>query len=171
MNWMQSLLVLIHLLGLALALGAASVKVALLLRCRSDRSFIDTYLKVVRPITRLLIAGLIMLTLTGVGWLLLGYPLTWLLWVKLALVATVWVLGPIIDNVAEPRFRRFAPGAGAAFSGEFVRRKGPTWRSKRRRQRSSTLSLESGYSDRRCATRGGGKLSKAAQQGDEADEA
>jgi len=120
-NWMQPLLLFIHLLGLALALGAASVKVALLLRCRSDRSFIDTYLRVVRPITRLLIAGLILLTLTGVAWLVLGYPLTGMLWVKLALVATVWVFGPIIDNVAEPRLRRLAPGAGAAVSGEFVR--------------------------------------------------
>jgi hypothetical protein len=120
-NWMQPFLVLLHLLGLALALGAASVKVVLLLRCRRDRSFIDAYLKVVRPITRLLIAGLVLLTLTGVGWLLLGYPLTWLLWVKLALVATIWVLGPIVDKVAEPRFRRFAPAAGAPVSAEFVR--------------------------------------------------
>ena len=121
MNWVLPYLVLIHLLGLALALGAASVKVALLLRCKVDRSFIDTYLKVVRPITRQLIACLVLLTLTGVGWLLLGYPLTRLLWVKLALVATIWVLGPIIDNVAEPRFRRFAPVAGASPSAEFVR--------------------------------------------------
>lgn len=121
MNSVLQCLVLIHLLGLAWALGAASVKVALLLRCRFDRSFIETYLKVIKPITRLLVAGLILLTVTGVGWLLLGYPLTRLLWVKLVLVAVTWVLGPIIDNVAEPRFRRFAPSAGTAPSAEFAR--------------------------------------------------
>ena len=118
---LSSLLTLLHLVGLALAVGAATVKVVLLLKSRADHAFVPIYLKVARPITRLIIGGLVLLTLSGVGWLLLGYPFTTLLIVKLIMVATVWVLGPVIDNVAEPRFKKLAPAPGEPASVDFVR--------------------------------------------------
>lgn len=121
MSWMQPFLMLMHLIGLAWAIGAASVKLALLIRCRRDRSFIQVYLTVVGSVTRQLVAGLILLTLSGIAWLFAGLPLTWILIVKLVLVAAVWVMGPVIDKVAEPRFRRLAPTAGHTVSPEFVR--------------------------------------------------
>jgi len=117
---MASLLTVTHLLGLALAVGAATVKVALLLRCRRDSAFLPVYLAVVRIITRFIILGMILLTLSGVGWLLIGYGFTPLLIVKLVLVGAVWVLGPVIDNVAEPAFRTLAPAAGQAASAAFL---------------------------------------------------
>jgi hypothetical protein len=67
------------------------------------------------------VTGLVLLTVSGVGWLLLGYPFTPLLVVKLVLVGAIWVLGPIIDNVAEPRFQNLAPGAGESPSAGFIR--------------------------------------------------
>jgi len=115
-----SLLSLVHLIGLAWAMGAATVKLALLLRCNADSAFIPTYLMVARQITRQLILGLILLTLSGIGWLLLGYGITPLLIVKLILVGAIWVLGPVIDNVVEPKFRKLAPAAGGPASGEFL---------------------------------------------------
>lgn len=115
-----TLLLLLHLVGLALALGAASVKTVLLLRCRKDHGFVPTYLAVARPITRLIITGLIALTLSGIGWLVLGYPFTAVLVAKLILVAVVWVLGPFIDNVVEPRFATLAPPFGELPSPAFV---------------------------------------------------
>jgi len=117
---MWTILLLAHLFGLALALGAASVKLALLLRCRADPGFVPTYLGVYRAITRFIILGLAVLTLSGVGWLLLGYPLTTVLVVKLVLVGALWVLGPVIDKVAEPRFVALVPAAGEAPSPEFL---------------------------------------------------
>lgn len=110
-----------HFIGLALGIGGGTVKLALLLRCRSDRALLPAYFAVVRPITRLIILGMVLVTLSGIGWLLLGYPFSALLVVKLVLVAGVWVLGPVIDNVAEPRFRTLAPASGAAPSPEFLR--------------------------------------------------
>jgi len=118
---LSSLLTLVHLIGLALAVGAATVKVALLLKSKADHAFVPVYLKVARPITRLIVAGLVLLTLSGIGWLLLGYPFTTLLIVKLIMVGTVWVLGPIIDNVAEPKFKKLTPPPGEPVSPEFVR--------------------------------------------------
>lgn len=110
-----------HLVGLALGVGAATVKLVLLLRCRTDAAFVTVYIQVARPITRHIILGMVLLTLSGIGWLLLGYPFTSLLIVKLVLVATIWALGPVIDNVVEPRFRKLAPQPGEAVSPAFTR--------------------------------------------------
>jgi len=115
-----SWLTLAHLIGLALAVGSATAKLVLLLRCRTDPGFVPTYLGIVRPVTRLIIVGLALLTLSGIGWLLAGYRLTPLLVAKLVMVGAVWVLGPIIDNVAEPAFRKLAPSPGVETSPAFL---------------------------------------------------
>jgi hypothetical protein len=105
---MWSYLTLAHLIGLAFGVGAATVKLILLFKCRSDRSFIPVYIKVVKPITKFIIAGMILLTLSGIGWLLYDYPLTEELIVKLIFVAALWITGPYIDKVAEPKFIKLA---------------------------------------------------------------
>lgn len=52
-----------------------------------------------------------------------SYPtgITMRLVLKLVLVGAIWVLGPIIDNVVELKFRKPAPAAGEAASPEFIR--------------------------------------------------
>ena len=117
----DTLLMITHLLGLALGVGSASVKLVLLVRCTSDRAFIPVYLEVIKTITRLIVTGLILLTLSGIGWLLLGYGFTFLLILKLIIVGLIWILGPLIDNVFEPRFRKLAPLANDAATPEFLR--------------------------------------------------
>ena len=117
---LPSLLSLAHLIGLALAVGSATAKLTLLLKCRTDQAFLPAYVAATKPLTRLIVLGLALLTLSGVGWLVLGYPFTTLLVVKLTLVGAIWVLGPLIDNVVEPKFRQLAPGPGEAASPAFV---------------------------------------------------
>ena len=116
-----SLLSIAHLLGLALAVGAATVKFTLLLKCSSNIAFAQHYMEVARPVTRLIILGLVLLTLSGISWIALGFSLTPLLSVKVFFVAVVWVLGPIIDNVVEPKFRRLLPAPGEAPTPAFSR--------------------------------------------------
>ena len=115
-----SLLSLAHLLGLALGVGCATAKLRLLFKCKADPAFVPAYIAAARPLTQLLLSGFILLTLSGVGWLLLGYQFTPLLVVKLAMVAAIWVLGPIIDNVIEPEFRKLAPRVGEPASPAFI---------------------------------------------------
>lgn len=105
-----------HLLGLALGVGAATVKLVLLFKCRLDRTLVPVYLRFAKLITGQIIVGMVLLTLSGIGWLMLGYPLTSLLVAKIVLVAAVWLLGPFIDNVVEPRLQRLAlqPGEPAS---------------------------------------------------------
>lgn len=118
---LSSLLMLAHLVGLALGVGAATAKLVLLLRCRADTAFVPVYARVARYLTRQIILGMILLTLSGIGWVLLGYPLMPRLIVKLVLVAAIWAMGPIIDNVAEPRFQKLAPASGEPVSPAFAR--------------------------------------------------
>jgi hypothetical protein len=120
---LSTFLTLIHLFGLALGVGAATVKVYLLSRCVADSRFVALYLQIVKPITRIIVLGLILLTLSGLGWLFVvgGYAFTPRLIFKLALVAAVWIVGPIIDNFAEPRYRRLAPVVSEPVSAEFLR--------------------------------------------------
>jgi hypothetical protein len=115
------LLTLVHLIGIALAVGAATLKLVLLLKCRADQAFARAFAQATRLITRQIIVGLILVTLSGVGWLLMGYPFTPRLVVKLVLVVAIWVIGPLIDNVVEPRFLKLAPAPGEPISPAFTR--------------------------------------------------
>lgn len=117
---LASLLSFTHLVGLALGVGSATVKLTLLLKSKRDPAFLPVFIAADKSITRLIIIGLVLLTLSGIGWLLVGYSFTSLLVVKLVLVGVIWVLGPVIDNVIRPRFQKLAPGAGESASPAFV---------------------------------------------------
>jgi hypothetical protein len=121
---LMSLLSLVHLLGFALGVGAATAKLALLLRCRAAPNLIPAFLFASRTLTRLIITGLALLAASGITWLLLGVQLTPRLAVKLGMVAALFVIGPVIDKVVEPAFRKHAPGHGETPSPEFLRSQG-----------------------------------------------
>jgi hypothetical protein len=90
-----------HLVGLALGVGAATVKLFLLLKCRKEPTFLRVYLQVARTITRQIIAGMTLLTLSGIGFLMVGFPFTSRLAVKVVVVAALWALGPIVPSPIE----------------------------------------------------------------------
>lgn len=117
----HSALLLVHLLGMALGTGAATAKLVLLVRARSDRTLLPVFLAVARPVTRLIILGMVLVTASGAGWMIRGYPLSPFLTLKLVLVGALWALGPIIDNVVEPRFRALVPPPGGEGSVAFER--------------------------------------------------
>lgn len=118
---MDRTIMVVHLVGLGLSLGAAAVKVSLLLGCRDDADRTAAYLRVAPAVTRLLVTGLVLLTASGIGWLARGRPFTPWLIAKLGLVVVLWVLGPIIDRRAEPDFVRLAPSVGRVASPELAR--------------------------------------------------
>ena len=118
---LPTVLTVVHLLGVALGLGSATAKLRLLLRCRADPAFAAVFLEVTKPLTRQIVLGLVLLVVSGIGWILIGYPFTPLLITKLVLVGAMFVMGPIIDNVVEPKFKALAPATGEAPSPEFMR--------------------------------------------------
>lgn len=117
---LPSFLTFFHLIGLVLGVGAATVKLVLLFKCKSEPALVPSYLKIFKPITQLIITGLILLTLSGIGWLLYGYPFSSELIIKLILVLAIWIIGPVIDNVFEPKFIKLAPAIDQEVSVEFL---------------------------------------------------
>ena len=104
---LSKLLMIVHVIGLVLAAGSATIKLLLLFKCNADYRFFPVYFKVAPMITRLIISGMILLTLSGIAWIIIGYSLEPLLIFKIVLVGFIWILGPIIDNVAEPKLKKF----------------------------------------------------------------
>ena len=96
-----SFLTFTHLIGLVLGVGSATVKLVLLYKSKRDPEFVAVFLRIARPVTHMIIAGLILLTLSGIGWLILGYGFSAQLIAKIILVVVIWALGPVIDNVIE----------------------------------------------------------------------
>ena len=111
MDSFQQFIPVFHFIGLSLALGCGTAKLVILGTSGTDQAAVSAFLAVSRPLTRLIIAGMILTAVTGVIWLVEGYPFTTMLIVKLVLLGIVLVLGPVIDNVVEPAFRRHAPAA------------------------------------------------------------
>jgi len=122
MSSLSPLLSLLHLLGLVLGVGAGTVKMILLLKARADHGFLPVYVQASKPITRVIVFGLLVLTLSGLGHLFVGggYPFTPGLIVKLFAVVALWGIGPVIDKVVEPKFQRLVPAPGQPPSPEFV---------------------------------------------------
>jgi hypothetical protein len=105
---LSEILMIVHVIGLVLAVGSATIKLLLLFKCNADFKFFPVFFRVAPLITRLIIAGMILLTLSGIAWIIIGYSLEPLLIFKIVLVAFIWILGPVIDNVAEPKLKKSA---------------------------------------------------------------
>ncbi len=121
MSTVPMVLMAIHLLGLSLGVGSATVKLVLLFKSKANTEFLPVYFMVAKSITRLIIMGMILLTLSGIGFLFVGYSFTTLFIIKLVLVGLMWVIGPVIDNVVEPKFEKLIPSQGETPTPEFVR--------------------------------------------------
>jgi hypothetical protein len=118
---LSGVLTLVHLIGFALGLGGVTVKLYLLLQSVSDFKLISSYLRVARTITRLIVLGIILLTVSGLASVLLvgARPFTALFIIKLLGVGAILIVGPLIDNVAEPKVRILAPQGDEAPSAQF----------------------------------------------------
>ena len=115
----SKILMIIHIIGLIFAAGSATIKLILLFKCRSDPEFYATYFQVALPVTRVLVFGMILLTVSGIAWMIIGYTFDPLLIFKMALVGIMWILGPVINNVAEPKFRNMVSQPEQFMSAKF----------------------------------------------------
>ena len=111
----------LHLLGLTFGVGGLTVKLRLLVKCNSDLDFVPVFFEVVKPITMIIILGQVLLTITGIGWMFLGYTFTPLIIVKIVLLGLLWVLEPVIDIVFQPKVEKFVHSAGCIASLSFIR--------------------------------------------------
>ncbi|MBW6495563.1 MAG: hypothetical protein K0B16_13590 [Burkholderiaceae bacterium] len=114
-------LTLVHLIGFALGVGGATLKLYMLLQSASDLSLISSYFRTARTITRLIVLGIILLTVSGLAMVVLvgARPFTALFIIKLLGVGAILIIWPLIDNVTEPRARILAPQGAEAPNAQF----------------------------------------------------
>ena len=60
----------VHIIGLVIGVGAATVKLVLLIKSKYDYTIVPFYLKVSKPITQLIIFGMVLLTISGIGFII-----------------------------------------------------------------------------------------------------
>lgn len=121
---LNATLTIAHLIGVALGIGAGTVKFILLVQARRDTTRISTYLAVAPAITKVILIGMGLLIISGLAWLVTGYPLSGWLIAKLVMVAAIIAMGATLDKVVEPKFRGLAPLAGVAATPAFARAHG-----------------------------------------------
>lgn len=114
-----SIVSLIHDFGLAFGVGGVTVNLALMMKSRSDREFAPIFMKASEPIARLVFLGLSLLTLSGIGFFVLGYPEEQMLLVKHILVAVLWVIGSLMMFSYQPKLAKLAPKPGQPPTPEF----------------------------------------------------
>jgi Na+-transporting methylmalonyl-CoA/oxaloacetate decarboxylase gamma subunit len=111
----------VHVIALSLAAGTAFVKLLLVFRCKKDYTFYIVYFKLAPLLSKLIITGMILLTLSGIAFIITGYSVAFLLILKIIIVAGIWIIGPIIDSRAEPKVKKLYPSPGAQPSAAFTR--------------------------------------------------
>ncbi|MHA2301641.1 MAG: hypothetical protein ACXACD_11870 [Candidatus Thorarchaeota archaeon] len=82
---------------------------ALMLKSRSDKEFGPIFMKASEPIAKIISLGLILVTLSGVGFYAIGYPETQLLLIKHVLVVALWINGFIMMFYLQPKLKGLAP--------------------------------------------------------------
>jgi hypothetical protein len=118
-NTSKSLFIFIHIVGLAFGLGGVTVNFALMIKARFDKELASIMSKVSKTIGPLIFLGLVLLTISGIGFVRLGYPLTRTLIVKLHLVAVLWMEGLLISYISL-KLGRLAPKLGEPPSLKFL---------------------------------------------------
>ena len=117
---LSEILYIVHVIALSLAAGTAVVKLLLVVKCKKDYTFYTVYFGLAPLLSKLIISGMVLLTLSGITWIIIGYSMEWLLILKIIIVAGIWIIGPVIDNRAEPRVKKLLPPPGAEPSAEFI---------------------------------------------------
>jgi hypothetical protein len=92
----RTLFIFFHTIGLAFGLGGVTASFVLMIKSRFDRELASTIINVSKTIAPLIFLGLVLLTISGIGFMRLGYPLTRTLAIKHALVVALWIVGPIM---------------------------------------------------------------------------
>jgi hypothetical protein len=95
-NNLRTLFIFFHTVGLAVGLGGVTVNVTLMIKSRFDKELASNMAKILKTIGLLIFLGLVFLTISGIGFMRLGYPVTRTLAVKHVLVVALWIIGPLI---------------------------------------------------------------------------
>lgn len=106
---------------MALGLGGASANFIILMNARDKKEVMPIVMESsMKPLGKMIYAGLILVIIGGIGFSILGYQETNLLFVKHFLVIILLIAGSLMMFYVLPRLSKFAPKQGERPSSEFI---------------------------------------------------
>ena len=102
----KTILLIGHVIGVALGVGGASVSDVLFVTSIADRRIDRSELKLLRIASKVVVFGLVLLAVTGVGFIVTGSPLSPRFWAKMTIVLIASINGYVMHRFMFPLFER-----------------------------------------------------------------
>ena len=114
----------IHFIGLAFGLGGATVASLISAKAEKDKEVSSAFIKIMPPISKLIMLGLILLIVSGIAiTFLVTWPINYVnLIIKHVLVILIVVIG-IITGVKSKKIMKLVPKKGGQISLNFMKAK------------------------------------------------
>ena len=120
MDLLQTFLLIGHIIGVALGAGGATMSDILFVTSIGDNKIDDSELRLLKIASKVVVAGLVLLTLSGIGFLLNGSPTSPRFWAKMTIVGIAAVNGFVMHRLLFPIFERCARDGVEVNSAEFT---------------------------------------------------
>ena len=106
MSLLHTFLLIGHVIGVALGAGGAPMSDVLFVSSIADNRSDKSELRLLKIASKVVVAGLILLTITGMGFLLTGSPTSPRFWAKMTIVTIASVNGFVMHRLLFPIFER-----------------------------------------------------------------
>ena len=121
MNLLHTFLIIGHIVGVAIGAGGATMSDVLFVTSIADNRIDRSELRLLKIASKVVVIGLLLLTVTGLGFLLTGSPTSPRFWAKMTIVLIAAVNGFVMHRLLFPLFERCARERTAIGSAEFTR--------------------------------------------------
>lgn len=121
MNLLHTFLIIGHIIGVAIGAGGATMSDILFVTSIADNRIDDSELRLLKIASKVVVIGLLLLTVTGIGFLLTGSPTSPRFWAKMTIVLIAALNGFVMHRLLFPIFARCAREKTAIGSAEFTR--------------------------------------------------
>lgn len=121
MSLLHTFLLIGHIVGVAIGAGGATMSDALFVTSIGDNRIDRSELRLLKMASKIVVAGLVLLTITGIGFLLTGSPTSPRFWAKMTIVLIASINGFVMHNVLFPIFEQCARDGTAISSAQFTR--------------------------------------------------
>lgn len=120
MEFLRILLMIGHIVGVAVGAGGATMSDVLFLTSLRDNRIDHSELRLLKIASQVVVIGLVLLTLTGIGFLLTGSPPSPRFWAKMTIVTIASVNGFIMHRKLFPIFEKCAKEGIKVGSADFI---------------------------------------------------
>lgn len=121
MDLLHTFLLIGHIVGVAIGAGGATMSDVLFVTSIGDNRIDRSELRLLKIASKIVVAGLVLLTVTGIGFLLTGSPTSPRFWAKMTIVLVAALNGFVMHKLLFPIFERCVRDGIAVSSAKFTR--------------------------------------------------